>query len=369
MGSKKSKKSKKSEKKKIALERIIIHELKKEKDSNKAELELSTDLCINDSKAKELIAKLAKRYSQSAITYARFKTQPVGKPKVKVVDDDYKFEVAMDEYCKEKNDNRFIAFTNAVMKKLEKSIKNVTPAKGGYFVFADYEKYVGVFVIRHTKGALFEKNETDTAFIVNPATHIDFSAMAMACRIDKNEYKNKKDKYLNFISRKNEPIAQYFIEWFFAKDVEDSKNNTILLTEAIKLTPTPIDKKTKKPIPEGEFRGRAKKYIQSQPNGEVNVEKLGEVLYNNPKIITKAVEKKGKKMDTVVHVHPRALKTLEVIIANADEIELRFPAKHYKSKVKLVDGKPSEIIIDSLELANIVREQLALTKREIAAAA
>lgn len=352
-----------SKKKIITLKRIIIHELKKKAKSNEASLDLSIKLCDIDNETKKLIALLDNRYSKADITHARFKTGSKKKPEGET-DDTNKFMAAMDGYYKDQGDESFISFTKNVMENLGKSIKNISQAKGGYFVFADYDKYVGVFVIRHTKGILFEKDKNDEAFKVNPATHIDFGAMAMACRINKKEYENKKKRYLSFISRKNEPIAQYFTEWFFARDIEDSKNDTIELVKIIKAIPTPIDEETKKPIPKDEFIGRAKSYIESKPQRKVNVRTFAKEHYGDPKMIIDYAKKKGKKINTVIQAHKRALKGLEVIIAKADEIELRFPTKFYKSKVSLSENELNIIIIDSLELANDIREQLGVEKEE-----
>lgn len=362
MGSKKKEK-KGSKKKEMVLERIIIHELIKERDSDKADSDLSKELCDDDSETKKLITILDKRYSKSDITYARFKTQPRKKPKAKTHNDDNKFKIAMDKYYKDQNDNSFIAFTTAVMKDLEESIKEISPAKGGYFVFADYEKYVGVFLIRNTEGVLFEKDEDDTSFKVNPAMHIDFNAMAMACRIDKKEYKNKKKRYLSFISRKNEPIAKYFIEWFSARDIEDRKRDTGNLVKIIKTISPPIDKKTKKPMPKKEFIASVYSDVKSNPQGKANLKSIGKKFYGNSQALIVHAKKEDIKTDTEIYVHERALKKIEIIIAKADEIELRFPTKYYKNVVTLHEELPGIITIDSLELANNIREQLGMAKR------
>ena len=99
-------------------------------------------------------------------------------------------------------------FPQETLKNLRDQVVNISPAKGGFLVFTDYENdlrdYVSVFLIRDTIGMLFKMDKGKSSFTINPAEHLDLDKLAMACKIDITKYKQDSGKYLSFIKRKME---------------------------------------------------------------------------------------------------------------------------------------------------------------------
>lgn len=359
----------------MEIKRVIIHELVKKVQSNKVILNPSTETCEVDENTEILVYKLDERYQDLNITYARFKTsndansdegegQNDNKSNGVKKKNVNKFKLAMDNYFKEETDQSFTDFTTEVMKDLKDIIKEVRLAKGGYFVFADYEssdheRYLGIFLIRHIEGMFFIRQER--AFSINPAIGGDFEKMALACRINKEKYERKEKRYLSFVSSRNEEISRYFIYWFSAEDLKNNKIDTanfLNILEDIEL-------------PEGMDRDKLKQdvyyEIQEDFEGMTNLRTLAKKFYGNEKVFVDYADRKGIEIDSEFKVDQRKLIKSMVIRASAEkiegqlpEIEIIFPAVQFGSKVRLDDENPNLIIIDSKELADKIRELMGL---------
>jgi nucleoid-associated protein YejK len=351
----------------MVIERIIVHELVKNPQSKGASLDLSKDLSIKDSINEKLIAELDCRYNRLTITNARFKTpadveaeEKKDKDSVKSTEGAHeyvnKFRVAMDEYYKTKEDQSFIDFTKDVMKELERIIKDVWLAKGGYFVLADYDGYLGVFLIRHREGMFFIKQ--GGTFRVNSTIGIDFEKMALACRIDKEKFAHEEGRYLSFVSAKNEPISQYFTDWFSIKDVEDNRKDTINMMDILRDIDPPKD------TDKIEFMEDVYTEIKIAPDGKVNLKTLGSRFYGDEQKVIDYAEKKNIQINHEFIADAKILKKFPFIRAKAEKIDIRFPRELYKNKIKLDQKKQNLIIIDSLLLANELRKQLGLNTKK-----
>jgi len=322
----------------MVIKRVIVHELVKNPQSKGASLDLSTGICMNGPITEKLITELDSRYNRLEIINARFKTSAG-------------FKVAMAKYYKAQNDQSFIDFTKDVMNELEGIIKEVWFAKGGYFVFADYEGYVGVFLIRHKEGMLFKKKKG--TIIVNPAEGIDFETMALACRVDIVKFANDEGRYLSFVSDRNEPISQYFIHWFSVQDVEDNRKDSFALMDILEDIAPPEDKD------KNEFMEEVYDEIINN-DGEVNLQTLGKKFYGDDQRFITHAKQRQSQINSKFKADDRMLKKFPFIRAKADEIDIRFPRKLYKMKIRLDKKKPNLIIIDSLPLANELNKKLGL---------
>ena len=258
------------------LKRMIITELVKEPQSKGANLGKPNPQDITVPINQRLIAELDSKYKTLEVRDTRFKT-PFSQ-----------FKVALDGYSKVSNDRTFEVFTESVMKVLENIISKVWFAKGGYIVIADYDGFVGVFLIRHIKGLLIEKI-TGTIRMANPTEIIDYGKMAMACRIDIEKFTKNEYPYLSFVNDGNEPIAQYFLNWF-SVDVGDIPPTP----ERIRAKADEIDIR----FPMNLFRTKIN-FDPGKPNliiidSDSLASKLREKLGLNKTRITKAMKAEGK---------------------------------------------------------------------------
>ena len=206
---------------------IIVHELIKERMSKEVKIEFSDDILEVDEYAEKLIEILNNRYGSGMerITYAVFDKQ-----------DCNIFPKTYENYHNKSTRENFLDMTCSTLRMLRDQIQNINFAKGGYFIYADYatetQRYFGVFLIRNTKGMLFEKNKSSNSYQINPTIHIDLEKIAVGCRINKTTFSDKDVKYLSFTKKNTDEISDYFIQWISAKELN---NNKICTEQLLKL--------------------------------------------------------------------------------------------------------------------------------------
>jgi nucleoid-associated protein len=238
--------------------KVVVHSLVKTEGQQSASVDLSQELLDIDDMAISLIQRLDASYRKTEMTNAIFDDT-----------NGHIFPKEFNDYLKLNTDDAFLFFSQETIKNLRDQVVNISPAKGGFLVFAEYKNdvrdYVSVFLIRDTIGMLFKKDKGKSSFTINPAEHLDLDKLAMACKIDITKYKQDSGKYLSFIKRKMENISEYFINWIAVKERESNKIFTESLYALINLVDLPLDKDGVE-IHREIFRSKIFDYVMSSPS-------------------------------------------------------------------------------------------------------
>lgn len=332
------------------LNKIIVHELNKEINVIGASCNHSNALLPIDYKSIHLINKLDEKYRVTNVSNGVFDNRP-----------EAIFPTNFRNLIANYDDNTFISFTIDSTNLLKEQIKNINPAKGGYFVFADYNKngnhLFGVFLIRNTEGILFEKNIARSSFLINQTTHIDLERLAMACRINVQRFSSNDGKYLSFMKHKIPDISDYFINWIAATEIESSTVYTEELYRITPLLPRPSNMDGSE-MSLDDFRKNIYDYMLTQPEGNINMNNMSRHFYNDEGIIVNFIEENNITIDTEFKIDRRKAKKFVRIDINADGIQLRFTRGEYSTLVRIDETNRNRIIIESEKFADKLREQL-----------
>lgn len=333
----------------MELKSIIVHNLKKEANSNTAIIEPSENvLPVNDSSI-NLITELNKRYNshRQKITYATFDDE----------NDDNKFYTEFKRYFTDRDEDALlINFSKESVKDLKARVETNKNIKGGYLIFANYHdnnNFIGIFLVRNTNGILFTRDPETNTFKINPSIHIDFEKISMACRINVVNYTIKSGKYLSFLSVRSDEVSKFFNKWINAKELEDN----VVLTKTLK-----NEVLAKIDLPENfsdreEFMKSVQEHIRRQANRWVNIKELGQFFYSNENEIVNFVNENNVELDTEFKADPTELKKFTRTSVAADKIDLKFPRNYYKNKIRIESSHPNLIVIDSEELANKIKQE------------
>lgn len=335
----------------MPLQKLIIHELKKDQGSNKVELTISHKVIQLNTESQSLIVALQKSYSEGEIFCAEFLSS-----------NGHFFPGRFVKYQKSNRDDQsFIDFTIDSINSLETIIRTRTFATGGYLIFTEYTQqeipYIGIFLLRDTKGKVIRK--VPDSFEIKTIELVDTSHLAMACRIDENKYDSNEPHYLSFTRQRQPEISEYFTDWICANRLEGSTQFTNSLYKIISNLERPTDPETKKQYTIDEVRQMVFNNAQSNAQRNIDIRTLSQQIYGDPSIIASYAEAKRISIDTEFRYDKNALKKFIRIEVNADGINLRFSRGDYTKKVRIAVDDPKMVIIESKEFAVALKKQVS----------
>ncbi|MBS7232186.1 nucleoid-associated protein [Flavobacterium psychroterrae] len=334
----------------MILDKIVIHELKKESESNKVELIFSDELLPNDDDSTALLIALSASYKSDKILYAVF--------------DDSEgryFPEKFNDYKDSTRQNQnFIDFTRQVIGNLETLISPVTFATGGYFIFAEYiengNNFISVFLIRDVEGKILKK--TKNSFAIQTVEYIDTKNLAMACRINENRINDREINYLSFIQLRQKEVSEYFKSWISIKQLESSAEYTKTLYTIISQIEPPKDPETNIEYDLQTFRDLVYNYVSKIPNKTVNIKDLSQYFYEDNDKVSNFANEKNLQIDTEFRFNGTQLKKFIKVEVNRDGINLKFSRGILNEKVRFSDHNPNQIIIESESFAKALRNQI-----------
>ena len=299
----------------MELNKIIIHELKKESGTNETELIRSDELTEINENSIGLVSALNNSYNSDKILYAVFdKSEGKYFPE--------KFQEYKDS---SQNSERFISFTRNVIGNLDALIKPVTLASGGYFVFAEYTNnandFLGIFLIRDTEGKTLSK--TESSFSIDSIEYVDTSNLAMACRINNGKYDVDEENYLSLTQLRQQDISEYFKNWISIEQIETSSEYTKQLYDIISQIERPINPETNNEYEIENFRNLVYSYASSSPNRTINLRDLSQHFYNDPNTISNYAMNNDIAIDTEFRYNSRQLKRFVKLEVNRDGINFK----------------------------------------------
>lgn len=334
----------------MILNKIIIHELKKESESNQVDLILSEELIPNNLESTALITALSDSYKSDRILYAVF--------------DDSEGKYFPEKFYgyreTHRNNADFITFTRLVMGNLVGLIQPITFATGGYFVFAEYVdngyNFVSVFLIRDVEGKILRK--TANSFSIQTVEYVDTKNLAMACRINENRIDEEEINYLSFTQLRQQEVSEYFKKWISIQQLESSSDYTKSLYQIITQIQPPINVVTNTPYEIETFRNLVYNYTSSSPTDTVNIRDLSMHFYQNENIISDFANNNNISIDTEFRFNKRQLKKFIKLEVNRDGINLKFSRGVLNEKIRLSADNPNVVIIESQSFATALRNEI-----------
>lgn len=336
----------------LTINKVVIHELRKEPRANEAETFLSTSVLEISENVQDLIKRLNNSYSKDVINYAVFDAA-----------EDRDFRDRYQTYSgSPKTNTQFLDFTSRTLNNLRGQIINVTLAKGGFFVYADYEdegiNYVGIYIVRDTEGMLFERDEDNHSFEVNLVKYMNTDKLAMGCRIEVAKYLSGDRNYLTLIKNRQSDISDYFYNWIGVVQPESTTQFTNALYEILNKIDCPVNPLTNTEYSIDEFRKLVVDYIKSSPTNTINLFELGRHFYENDQKIVEFARQNDIAIDTEFKADSKALKRFVSINVSADGINLKFSRGEFRRKVRLSEENPHVILIESERFANALKAEL-----------
>jgi nucleoid-associated protein len=334
----------------MEVQKISVHYISKTEGEQKARVDLSNNLLDLDYRAESLINNLNESYRKSQITYAVFDKA-----------DENVFPRLFDRHISCASPDSFLDFSREAAKNLKNRIENISPAKGGFLVFSQYKNenknYLSVYLIRDTIGILFKKDDPTASFKINPAEHLDLDKLAMACRINIDQYRSNEGKYLSFLKRKMNDISVYFTNWIAAKDQESNKTITQDFYQLINLVACPVDEKgtgTSREL----FKKNIFDYVKTLPAKIVNLNDISQHFYNDSSYLIEFAENKNFNIDTEFQPDEKVMKQFVSIDLVSDGISIRFSRGLINNKVRFDEQNKNVVIIESEKFANDLREMV-----------
>lgn len=335
----------------MKVNRLVIHEIKKEeKQTDDAVLFISEELIeIGDSEV-EFISKLNKRYRDLRHSNGKFEENTEGI-----------FQTNFINYIKQNEENFFLKFSISSVKDLRTKIKEISPAKGGFIIFADYEDnghFFGVFFLRNKEGNRLIKKDGDKCYTIDHTVHIDIENLHMASRINISRYINdNKSSYITFINKRNED-AKFFIRWIGASEIINDKEDTKNLLQILKSIAPPKDEDGNE-ISSPEFIKRVHKIIKDAPRGNViDIKHIGLTFYDDPNKLTDYAQDNDISINHLFKPDSQELRKFVDIKVKHNKIDLSFPQEYVETGVIVIEN--NQIIINSPELVNKVQSEIIL---------
>lgn len=335
----------------MKISRAIVHNLIKN-EKEQATIEFSQYCLPIDEKAEKLLESLNESYVNLRPTYALFRDHIVSS-----------FPGQFEKYFSEKTDDSLMNFSINSMEYLRKIIEKKGAARGGYLVFAEYEdeklskKFFSVFLIRDTTGLVFKKPNTSKSYEIDNITHLDLEKLAMACRIDLMSFENGIGKYLSVIKKRLPDISDYFMDWIYADQAENSEKYTEDFLQLINLADLPKNK-NEEPISRDELKKQIYNFVTEAKEKNIDIFDISKHFFNQENYLYELAEKNDFHFDTVFKADPKLMKKLIKIRISYGEIQIDFPRCWVEQNlIRKLDSK--NIIIESEELVSKFDEAIS----------
>lgn len=333
------------------IHRIIVHEVKKEANRKDTKIVLSDQLIPISTESKRLVETLSKSYNSDKITYGIFDLTSSSY---------FPTRYNVYESITSKKDNDFIELTKDQISGIKSFISQKNFAKGGYFLFTEYEvngtPFYGIFLLRDTAGNTLKR--VGNTFEVDSVEYLDTNHLAMAFRLNKDNYKGQIGNYISFTKRNQPDVSEYFTDWICATKLESSTEFTNKLYNIINSIPLPKNPDTNIEYTIDEVRNMVYDHARSNAQKNINLKSLSEHIYGDENIIQDFATTNVIEIDTEFRFDRNALKKFVQLSINVDGIKLKFSRGDFGSKVRIAEGESNAIIIESEEFAKKLRFEI-----------
>lgn len=322
------------------IQRIIVHEVQKEPNRRDTEIVLSDQLIPITQESRRLVETLTKSYNSDKIIYAVFN-----------LDASSYFPNRYDQYLEieDSDDSDFINLTKEQISAIKSFISLKNFAKGGYFLFTEYEsngvQFYGIFLLRDTAGNTLKR--VGNTFEVNSVEYLDTNHLAMAFRLNVPNYSDENGNYISFTKRNQPDVSDYFTDWICATKLESSTEFTERLYEIINNIPLPVNPNTSEQYSIDEVRNMVYEHARSNGQKNINLISLSDHIYGDDSIIQNYATANAIEIDTEFRFDRNALRKFIQLSINVDGIRLNFSRNDLGTKVRRSEDNPNAIIIES----------------------
>lgn len=314
---------------------VIIHEIRKEANTtNSATLYLSNSLLdVSNENVIKIVTSLEDSFSRKTLKRAKFSEDGFK--------EDFQNFRSID----------IMNFSDVLTRKLKNKIDSISPAKGGYLVFAKYtttQDFLAIFLVRNTEGS--KLIPSDGSWNLDSTQYLDVEHFAMGAKINLSILNSdSEDRYISLV-RGNTDISSYFEAWIGLDDPKQENKDA----QALYNIANQID------LPDGMTRNSLKRtifdYAKSSTGKIVNLKDLSTYIFQNENYITNYCEQNNIDIDGEFKLTGVNLNRFYQVSVKANNIELTAPRSSFNSDmIEIVDG---QVVIHSEELAQQIQSAL-----------
>jgi nucleoid-associated protein YejK len=130
---------------------------------------------------------------------------------------------------------------------------------------------------------IFKKNRQDGSFHINALEHLDLNKLALACRIDLDDYQKAEGRYISFMSKQGD-VSAYFTQWVGARSVGSDRVLTEDFNRLIERVPLPI-REDGTEMTRAEFKQQVYRHVQNHPNKAIDLQLIGQTFYDDSQFL------------------------------------------------------------------------------------
>lgn len=337
----------------VSLNRIVVHEVKKEVQSLEVDLDLSQTIGDStDDLSVHLVSSIHSTYSNT----------PSLKNTHFAIDSENPFTTHLKIYLETESDDNFYSFSVHAIQHLRDLIASERLASGGYYCFADYEldgrRYIIVILLRRKDSINFVKEKG--VFKASGNQSLSFDKIAMGFRLNLNVYNSEGDSrnYISLITTQKDTLSSYFKRLVLVADLISGDQNTSALVRLVKRLPIPTDENDTPVFESRELFNKAcYDYVENCHQKKVNLLDMAKHFYGEEeqrKILDQA-EQLEITIDTEFKRMPKVWRRMIAIKAIVPGIELK--VDYDRLNPREVDVQNETVIIRSPDLVAQIRKQ------------
>lgn len=286
---------------------LIIHEVIKEPNSTGATVYLSEEtLDVEDENIQNIVISLESSFNKKTLRRA------------KLSEDGFKAKI--DDFT----NYNLIEVSKKLTRNLKDNIQNISAAKGGYLVFAEYENnhsFLAVFLVRNTDGTKLVQSAN--SYDLNSTQYLDVEHFAMGTKINLSLLNTgSNDRYVA-LARGNTDIAGYFENWVGLDDSkQENKDAEALFDISNNITlPTGVER--------DELQKMIHDFAKTRPSKIVNLRELSQFLYHDENILSDYCISHNIDIDGEFKLTGKNLSKFYKVSVRADNIELSAPRSSF----------------------------------------
>ena len=318
----------------MTINSIVIHEVIKEANTTDAEVYLSEELLdITNPHITKIVATLEDSFRKKTLKRAKFSAEG--------------FQEEVDDFT----NYDLIEISKALTTKLKNNIQGISPSKGGYLIFTEFENnhnFLGVFLVRNTDGT--KLTQQGNSWDLNSTQYLNVEHFAMGAQINLTVLTSQvEDRYISLV-RGNTEISSYFEHWIGIDDSKQENKDAEALYEISNLIDLPTD------VSRDELKKKIHEFARSRPSKTINLRELSQFLYEDENKIPEYCVNNNIDIDGEFKLTGKNLSKFYKVSVKADNIELSAPRSSFNLDMIEING--DRVIINSRALVEQLQNSL-----------
>lgn len=319
----------------MTLKSIVIHEILKDPKITVASVYLSNEILdITNNSIIKIVHSLEESFGRKTLKRAKFS------------EDGFHAEIPNFESYD------ILTISKALTTKLKNNIQGISPAKGGYLVFAEYsnnQDFLAIFLVRNTDGSKLTPNAG--SWDLNSTQYLDVEHFAMGAKINLSILNSdSEDRYVS-LARGNTDISHYFETWIGIDDTKQENKDAEALYHVSNNISLPED------MTRDELKKKIFDYAKAHPSKTINLHELSQFVYGKDDYITNYCNDNDIDIDGEFKLTGVNLSKFYKVSAKADGIELTAPRSSFNpNMISIIDG---QVVINSPALAQQLQSAIS----------